>query len=178
MKKATAVISFLILIILHCGTSMPTYAQVANEATVKAAFLLNFARFTTWPATTNFAEGIQICAVGTAPLEDKLAALTNQKVQNNAIRVVTTKALPETLDHCHLLFLTDASAAQLQQLAALTTPVLTITDSADADTLKNFMIRLHQREGRIRFDVNLALARKAGLNLSAQLLELANEVQR
>lgn len=39
------------------------------------------------------------------------------------------------------------------------------------------MIVLKQRGGRIRFDVNLAAARRAGLNLNSQMLKLADEVR-
>jgi hypothetical protein len=46
----------------------PAHGQVATAPELKAAFLLNFVKFTTWPARTPSGDAkIAMCVVGDAP---------------------------------------------------------------------------------------------------------------
>ena len=61
------------------------------------------------------------------------------------------------------------------QRAAAGRPMLTISDQPGFVD-RGGMIEMKLVAGRTRFDINLAAARAAGLNLSSQLLQLAERV--
>lgn len=86
-------------------------------------------------------------------------------------------ARPEEWRGCHILFIPAEEAERVDGVlrAVALAPVLTVSDSPDF-ARSGGMIGLKQRGGRIRFDINLGAARRAGLNLSSRLLKLADEV--
>jgi hypothetical protein len=78
-----------------------------------------------------------------------------------------------------VLFISASEDARLKSiLAALDkSSLLTVSDVADF-TKRGGMIQFVMDGGRIRFEVNLAAARQAGLNLSSELLKVASSVRR
>jgi len=58
----------------------------------------------------------------------------------------------------------------LRELA--TQPVLTVSD-ADSAVERGAIIGLKMEERRVRFEINMIAARRAGLKLSSQLLKVA-----
>jgi len=55
-------------------------------------------------------------------------------------------------------------------------PVLTVTDSPGASQ-HGAVLNMNVNDDKVTFEANLIAARKAGLNLSSQLLRLATEVR-
>ena len=54
-------------------------------------------------------------------------------------------------------------------------PLLSVGDESDF-LERGGIIALKLSGGRVRFDINLAVAREAGLRLSSQLLQLADRI--
>ena len=78
---------------------------------------------------------------------------------------------------CQAVFVTQAQRAALPELLAALNgqPVLTIGDGegmAAAGLMLNFLVE----EQKVRFEANLAPARRAGLTISSRLLGLAKTV--
>ena len=159
--------------VLASGGSLSA-RQAATATELKAAFLLNFARFTTWSAVDLPAGArLAICVVGDnriVPILDGLAS--RQQVQDHAVVVRRTSI--DALAGCHLLFWAGSGDTERRTLlqAVASKPVLTVSDDAGfarAGGMVNFFV-----EGqRMRFAVNPAAAERAGLKISSKMLKLA-----
>jgi hypothetical protein len=151
----------------------------ASDATIRLGFLLNFARFTEWPAAVLDASApMQIClAPGDAEMTQELPMLTNQQVQGRTVlaRLVTA---PSTTGDCHLLYLPADLPGSVDPYlrAAERSAMLTVSDHPDFIE-HGGIIGLALSSGRYRFDINLQSAKRANLRLDVQLLKLAKSVK-
>jgi len=93
--------------------------------------------------------------------------------------VLRTHVAPADWRSCQVLYLPDAEAGRAESsLRGLgSAPVLTISDQAGF-VQAGGMIGLRMDDNRVRFDVNLLAAQRAGLTLSSQMLKLAGQVLR
>lgn len=156
-------------------------APPVSEATVKAAFVYNFAKFVEWPAEA-FAsdqDPIRLCLYGSQdPFLAALAAIDGKSAQNRPIRVHKVNRQAD-FRGCHLLAVAESELRQLQEavhaaadLGAMT--VAEIEGFADAGGTIGLVVD----NARVQFEVNLEAARRANLKLSSQLLKLARKVRR
>jgi YfiR/HmsC-like len=164
------------LLLLHASTVL---TQDVTEVSLKAAFIYRVAQFTTWPpdvlpGTTPF----NACVVGDGALSDVLAkAVKGRALSERGVNV--SHVQPEgPLRSCHLLYVSGVSAAQVTAVLAAVrgAPVLTISDMDDFDQIGG-IAHLFIDNGKIRFDLNLELARRSRLELSSKLLALAAHVR-
>ena len=153
--------------------STPARAEIADEDGIKVAFLVNFAKYTEWPSGSS-AGGLRFCGLSAQALSGKLAQLQGRQVQGREIQVRAPASRDEWRD-CHVLYVAEGGRAEAVLRAVGQAPVLTVSDSPDF-AQSGGIIGLKLRAGRMRFDINLGAARRAGLNLSSQLLKLADEV--
>jgi hypothetical protein len=166
-------------VVLALLCPLPAAAQSASAPSLKAAFLVNFAKFVAWPAEALAADAtITFCVEGDTRVADALDALAAQHpLGAHEMRVVRLKADVPSRD-CHLLFVQGLGAKQsielLQQLKGAT--VFTVGDEepfAELGGVANFFV-----EGsRMRFAVNLQSAQRAHVQLSSRLLALAKIVK-
>lgn len=150
--------------------------ELSTDA-VKAAFLLNFARFAQWPALPARAT-IVTCVVGSAPIADALGGLTRGKdVGGHGVNVVRPGESASWRD-CHVLFIAapqvPTSSTGLDSLRTL--PVLTVSDGPGFSR-GGGIIELYPDGGRLRFSINVDSAERAGLRLSSRLLGLATVIR-
>jgi hypothetical protein len=144
-------------------------SDVAAEATIKAAFVYNFAKFVEWQSDAP--TGVRICLAG---VEDDLAAtmagLEGKTVQARTVSV-KREIRTNDLDACHIL-LVGSGGRPVAEAARGKAGLLTVSD------VKGFaaaggIIELFVEDGRMRFEINTRAARRAGLHISSQLLKLA-----
>ncbi len=151
----------------------------ASDATIRLGFLLNFARFTEWPATALAINApLHIClASGDAEMAQELSMLANQQVQG---RTVLTRliAAPAEAGNCQLLYLPAELPGSVEPYlrAAERSAMLTVSDHADF-VENGGIIGLTPSGGRYRFDINLQAAKRVNLRLDVQLLKLARSVK-
>lgn len=148
-------------------------AQQVPEHEMKAAFVFNFAVFTEWPADVLAPSApLNLCVGGPSPLVQSLAQLQDRVVNGHALQV---RQASTNLRGCHLLVLDKPDRERWPQwrreIGGAT--VLTISD----DRRDGAVILLSVDQNRIAFEVDLAAARAARLNLSSKLLRLARSVQ-
>lgn len=168
----------LILLILSLCVCF-AHAQTPTESQVKAAYVLNFAKFTDWPPAA-FGTGtttLNVCVFGTAETASGFASIHGKLVHGREANVRLAPKSTE-LNTCHVLYL-DAgertnAAAMLK--AAAGRPVLTVGDGEGFVDLGG-MLALVLVDGRVRFDANREAVRAHGLQLRAQLLSLARVVR-
>jgi hypothetical protein len=158
----------------------PASAQEPNplEYQVKAAYLLNFARYAEWPPTA-FASPtspITICLFGRDPFGRQLdETLDGRRVSGRLFRVVRS-ARPAG-EVCHVAFLGRASVAireaWLQALQG--EPTLTVGESADFARAGG-MIGFVLADETVRFEINVDAVETAGLQISSRVLALATRL--
>ncbi|HXV21920.1 MAG TPA: YfiR family protein [Desulfuromonadales bacterium] len=149
-----------------------------RESQVKTAFLFNFTKFITWPET---AFGDSRSPLVLAVFDPELytvasESLAGRQVGGRGLEVRKVAAIDEALDS-HLLFIGAAEASRLDELLAVVAerPILTVSD-IDGFAARGGMVELFQEERKLRFGVKLAAVRKAGLNISSEVLHLASFV--
>ena len=142
-------------------------AQALSESQLRARFLLNFLRFTEWPAPA-FADAstpIQMCVLGAAdPFEGALASLHEAMAEGRRIAVRLAVA-PEQVADCHLLYVPDA---ELRRVVAARETIgqraVLIVGESDAVLDRGGMIALRNVDRHLAFVVRLAPARHVALN--------------
>ncbi len=161
---------------LTVGTAQVAASEGPSEYEVKAAFLFNFAKYVEWPegAFPGPADRIVICVLGENPfgtlLED---VVKDKKVNGRELAVRETRSISAAAG-CHIVFIAFSEQSRLEEILRRLGdhPVLTVSDGgAVAD--RGVILGLTLSEDRVRFEVNLIAARRAGLKLSSQLLKVA-----
>lgn len=151
------------------------YADTVAEYTLKAAFLYNFAAFTTWPNRST--ENFNLCIYGQDPFGNNLDALMRAKrINEQPINIHRINQL-DHLAQCQLVFISRPAIGNITTIidAISNKPVLTVADSPEA-ARQGVVINMNVIEDKVTFEANLLMAKKAGLNLSSQLLRLATEI--
>lgn len=163
-------------------------ADLPLEYRVKAGFIYNFAKFVEWPADS-LPPGatLRLAIVGTPDLVEGISqALAGKIAAGHAIEVQAFNpaasdlpASPQPATPPHILFVQRGSTLDGTSAAALFTgqPVLVIGETpgfAEAGGTIGFVLR----GDTLRFQVNLAAANQAGLQLNSQLANMAEIVRR
>ncbi len=157
--------------------SPATRAQMAPEYEVKAGFLYNFAKFVTWPPNV-FADPnspIVIGILGADPFGQGIGqVLARETAQGRPIRVREIAQVEDGRPECHVLFVSQSERRNLPKIlrTLAATPVLTVGDNEDFAALGG-IIQFYLDQGHVRFIINVAASRRAGLKISSQLLRLA-----
>lgn len=154
-------------------------AQRASGADLKAGFLINFARFVTWPGSVLPPGGgaIVIGVTGSSPVADSLAAAVKGKTVDGRAITIKRLAAGETPALVHLLYVGEGDRERVADILARVGPnaVLTVSDTPRFCSLGG-IIQLRNEDDRIRFDINLGRAEAAGLTINSKLLALAGVI--
>jgi hypothetical protein len=145
---------------------------------VKAAYLLNFTRYVTWPTNTFAATNApwRIGILGSDPfgevLDNTFRGRTEQGRSFEIIRAPTLDRLPP----CQVVFIAAMDAAPRQAALGVfkKQPVLTVSDASDF--LEDGGIVRFQTADRVRMSVNLDQARAVSLTIQTKMLEVSNAV--
>jgi hypothetical protein len=145
-----------------------------TEPQVKAAFIYNFAQFVQWPTAPQTPGAVTVCLLGTSALGNFLSALSGRPVGGATLRVRTVAG---DQPFCNILVIPDGEADQLP--AALEKSrgghVLIVGETPGLAE-RGAAINLFLEQNRVRFEVNIDAANRAGLAISSQLLRLARIV--
>jgi YfiR/HmsC-like len=147
-----------------------------GEYEVKAAFLYNFLTFVEWPAPMNRDDTRRICVLAEPPALNAFNELNGQMTSGRKIEII--RMTPgESPGSCHVLFI--GSHAELdfprimKSLEGIS--VLTIGDTAGF-ARQSVIINFYLQNKKVRFEINAAAARRAGIVISSKLLKLAGSV--
>jgi hypothetical protein len=158
-------------------------AQVPKptEYEVQAAYLSNFGRFVEWPvrAGASEREPFYVCVLGQDPFGGILdGALRGETIGGAPLMARRVTGVADAAN-CRIAYVNPAKDTPLKTvLAALANSnTLTVSDAAGF-TQQGGMIQFVLDGNRVRFEINLAAAQRAGLNLSSQLLKVAVAVRR
>jgi hypothetical protein len=152
-------------------------AQSAAAPDLKAALLINFARFAVWPDITADST-LTLCIFGDDRIADVLSiSIRGQKIDKHGL-AVSKVAADAPVRACQVLFVSGSELRRGAPLleAARLLPVVTVSDGAQF-ARSSGLIELFVESGRIRFAVNVDAVQRSKLTLSSRLLGLAKVVR-
>lgn len=184
-RGARAAMLLALLVPLGWLSSWPTQAQVisdaqSNERSVMAAYIYRFITYVEWPASAfpNAEAPIVIGVINANDIAAELEQVVQGRTALNRRLQVRRLAPGDAWTGVNVLFIGGEGALKFLQ-AAKTLPersVLTIT-GVDRGIEHGSVINFVQVDGRVRFEVNVAVAEKSGLRLSSRLLTVATRVK-
>lgn len=162
------------LLFLLGGAATHEVRAQAQEHEIKAAFIYNFISFTEWPG--KIGATIDICTLGSDPLNIPLDALVNKPAKGALIAVRHLRSGDKMKD-CHVVFISDSERMNFPDILASlkSSPTLTVTDS-EGLAAQGVMIELGVEERHIVFKINVNAAKQARLTIKSKLLRLAKVV--
>jgi hypothetical protein len=162
---------------LAFALSLPA-AQPYREHAVKAAFISRFTAYVEWPATAFNRGEFLIAVLGSPQVADELQRLVaDRPVKNLPTRVRKITTAVEARE-AHLLYVGPQFSGNLEKLTKDlgAQPVLVVADhpgGLDEGSVINLLLV----DQRVRFEVSLLAAQRAGLKLSSELLSVAVQVR-
>lgn len=183
-SAARRIVAALVLAICP-QTAPPALAQEPRHPTeyqLKAQYLTDFGRFVKkWGnrSMPGSDESFAICVLGQDPFGQSLDIAA--KGENIAGAPLVVRRIAHAVDAagCRILFISDSESGELPAiLTALgSAPVLTVADIPDF-VRQGGMVEFTLEGNRVKFEINLAIAQRAGLSLSSDLLKVARFVRR
>lgn len=154
--------------------------ETFREYQVKAAFMVNMAKFISWPngSFPSANEPFVIGIAGDDPFKKTVTLLKKKTIKKRPIDVVYINS-PAEVTACHMIFVAKSESRNLQYY--LNSPQLspsTVTISDMDDFLRHGgMIAFTLSKNRLAFKINNTLMKQHGLSPSASLLNLAIAVE-
>lgn len=170
--------------VLLAATAAPVPAQEGGqpppEYEVKAAFLLNFAKLTEWPAASfeTPASPVVICLLGSNPFGPALQRTLDQETAQGrpvVARVVAAASRPEG---CHILFVPRERTPPSGALLSSRTGGIVTVGETERFLEQGGCIAFVLESGRLRFDVSTQAAERQGVRFSSRLLRMARRSDR
>lgn len=156
----------------------PGQRREYSEYEVKAAYLLNFAKFTEWPngglaQSSTFRIGI----LGDDPFGKTIDDVTKGKfVLDKPVEIVRADDVEDVTD-CAIVFISESKERDYEDVIASLQdlPILTVGE-VEQHCETGGIIRFKLQGANVRFDINVEAANRADLKLSSKLLSLATIV--
>lgn len=137
--------------------------QTMEEYEAKAKFLANFVQFVTWPGASTRTVGV----LGDDPFGGKLENAFGGRW------TVKRSRRADDLKNCQIVFVAKSERGALASLADA--HVLTVGEGAGFAKQGGVIGFTFERE-MVRFEINMGVAKRAQLGISAKLLKLASLV--
>jgi YfiR/HmsC-like len=173
----TPLFAALLLLSSALGVDALSAESTGREDQLKAAYLLNFVKFVQWPEAKTDGT-VVVCFLGENTVHETFAAsITGKKIRERPLAARQLAAL-EPVDGCDVIYIATAvsTAAGAAQFLGVERPVLTVSDVVGF-TRNGGIIELFVEKNRLRFKVNIDAARRAGLQVRSDLLQLAASVE-
>ena len=152
-------------------------AQEYSEAAVKAAFLYRFTQYVEWPPAALAAHAFTIDVLGADEVGRELEHFLPGRLIHGVPATVRRIRDLRELGEAQVLYIGPGRDAASVIAALPQRSVLVVTDDEarglDAGGTVNFVVI----DRRVRFEISLAAAERAGLRVSSELLGVAQRVQ-
>lgn len=174
--RSDFVVALLFALLFPCSL---VHAAPPTEYEVKAAFVHNIAQFVKWPAAPRAGDKLRLCILGQSPFTKAAGSLAGEQIGDWVWEVQGVDSRAD-LRECRVLLIAASESGNLRRvLQGLNgSAVLTVGDSdgyAEQGVMINFY--LDQNQNKVRIEINVDAAQRAGLNIGSQLLKLARIVQ-
>lgn len=152
------------------------WAESNKEQDIKLAYLLNFARYATWPQMP--VNQIELCVFRNDELTRRLFDVSRNRTIHALPINATNVHSEDDINRCHLVYFPahkDAVEALDMYTAMSTKPILAVGETQKFSE-RNGSIRFLLKDNAVRFEVNLNTVRANGMDLSSRLLQHAYAV--
>jgi hypothetical protein len=169
IKKSIRLLGLLAMVLFG------SQALARSEVEIKAAYVYNFVKFVTWPATDSDTD-FQLCIYGDNPFGTFTEKFNSLSVRGQNI-IVTYPDISQ-ISTCNVLLINHSEEKFIPEIISLAAkyPILTISEIENFTELGG-CVGFIKLGNIVRFDINLEKARAVGLDISSKLLKLANEVK-
>lgn len=182
MTRKTLLIFLLFCAAWTCAIPVSKVDAQENDAVVeykiKAAFLLNFAKFINWPEGSFTGENqlFKVCVLGENPFGSSLSAIESRTVGNRKVKLQYVNDF-EKAEDCHLLFISASEKDNLEAInTALSDRAIATVSDIEGFASDGGIIEFVAMEDKLAFTINLSRAREQELKIHSALLNLATEV--
>jgi len=151
----------------------------SKEYKLKAAYLLNFARFVYWPeeAFEKTGNNFNLCVYGESPFGENLDKLSSKKILKRNIKLSYVKSLEES-SACHIVFICSSEEAELENLITdLPDRIMLTVSDIEGFSAGGGMIEFVRVGNKIKFEINVKESTKQGIKYRSQLLEVAEHLR-
>lgn len=156
---------------------------------VKAAFLLNFIKFTTWPSSkfSSNSSPLSVAVVGEDDLDGVLdATLRGREWNGHPIQIVRVPALPAggaerqsalaELARLHVVYLGPSSSLGSSDLRMLAQKAVLSVAHNESQARQGAILGFAVEQGKVSFLYNANAAKESPLQISSKLLTLARAI--
>lgn len=168
-------------IALLCLLTCRSYAEspvVDNDLVyrIKAAYLYNLSKFIQWPNEVRADQSpIDICLMGSNPFKEYIFKLEQRQARGRPIKIIQQPAA-DKLSQCDMMFFPiDDPQTDHDLMAVKDRNILTVGES-ETFIQQGGLINLSLENGRVQLTINNSKARQHGFTISANLLEIARQV--
>ncbi len=170
----------LTVVVSMAGVEASAEEPSSVEYKIKAAYLLNFAKFIEWPATSfPMADTPVIFGVlGNDPFGSDLEkTIVGKTIEGRTLRIKRF-AEGEDFRECQILFISPSERKRLPQILEKLrgSPILTVSEM-DEFLPAGGMINFTKQENTVRFEIELEAASRVHLKMSSKLLQLARVIR-
>jgi hypothetical protein len=162
-----------------CPSLVSAQSAAPTEYEIKAAFLLNFAKFIDWPSNA-FADAqspIDVCIFRNDPFRGALDEIIRGKNINS--RELLARRINEFpgLKACHLVFVSEVEDNRLPEiLDSLKGTSAVVVGEGEGFAARGGCIQFFVENNKMRFAINVDAVQRARLTVSSKLLALAKIV--
>jgi hypothetical protein len=173
------IIKLLITCLVITFVGINTYAEIEEfeEYNLKAIFLYNLTRFTTWPKSVfeSSDSKFNICIFGNDPFNDSLkTTVDNESIGEHDVIIKHISTLND-IRICQTLFLVQEEAYRQLDIISEANKYKILTVGDNDDFIKNGgMIEFFVAENKVRFSISPQAINENGLNINARVLAIAN----
>lgn len=170
-----------LVVLLSLAGATPTGAQATPsvEYQVKAAFLLNFAKFIEWPTNVfqNEKTPLTVCVFRYDPLGSALdEVIRGKSINGREVMARRINELPD-LNSCQLVFVSEREEKHLPEiLNSLKGASVLVVGEGEDFAERGGGIQFYLEGNRVRFAVNVDALQRGRLSVSSKLLALARIV--
>ena len=182
IRRAGRRVATAFLLALLTASQAQAQTSTPTEYQVKATWLLNFLQFTEWPAAafTNANTPIRIGILGDDPFGGAGGILEKtvegETINSRKLVVIRVRRVEDVKD-CQLLFISKSEKPRLTEIlrSLETASVLTVGET-ESFARSGGIINFYLDGKKVRFEINAAAARRKGIKISSQVLDLAKPV--
>lgn len=178
-RTTTSPLFILMLILASAATSFAADPETLTEYQIKAGFFFNFTRFVEWPedAFATPTSPIVACIVGETPLTDLLTGVALGKVVNGRTVSITQLKPADDFRGCNLLFVSEAAERRTAEILARLKKTNTLTvGETPGFPRAGGMINFSIQDNRVKLEMNLDAATRAGLKVNSKLIAVSRLV--
>jgi hypothetical protein len=167
----------LFFFLLFFKTVNPANAlNIADEYDLKESYVYNFLKFVSFPASQQ-KEYIEICLAGENPFGKKIFKLSEKTIDGKKL-IVSEKEIDDSIKSCDVIFISKNQDKKISKILEIINnhPVFSISESQGVSE-PGCVLNFYVENERLRFEINVAAVKKAGLTIDSRLLNLAKIIK-